>query len=65
MKQKTTLKPEVQLTEEQSADECCVPECGPDTCGGTNTAITVNTLVKPKGRPKPDDPVSRRRKTHE
>lgn len=54
MEPKTTLKPEAQLRQEQSAEECCAPECGPDTCGGANTPVSVNTLVKARLRLNPD-----------
>ena len=47
MKAKTTVvKPEASSTQEPSADECCVPVCGPDTCGGVSTPVSVKPLVK-------------------
>ena len=33
METKCTLKPEAQLMQEPSADACCDPYCGPETCG--------------------------------
>ena len=56
MKPKTTLKPDAPLTEEPSAEECCVPECGPDTCGSMNTTVVrMNRLNKARNRQNPDD----------
>ena len=33
MESKTALKPEARWTQEQSAEACCDPYCGPETCG--------------------------------
>ena len=33
METKTALKTEAQLAQEQSAEACCDPYCGPETCG--------------------------------
>ena len=55
MKPKTTLKTEA-LTQESSAEECCVPECGPDTCGSMNTTVVrMNSLNKASDRQNPHD----------
>ena len=54
MKAKTTVKPEALLTQAPSADECCVPVCGPDTCGGVSTPVSVKPLVKARDRSHPD-----------
>ena len=53
MKAKTTVKPETALTQELSADECCVPVCGPDTCGGVSVPVSVKPLVKARDRSRP------------
>ncbi len=58
MKPKSTLKPEAPLADEPSAEECCVPVCGPDTCGGTSIPVSVKPLVKARGRWNPDNPVA-------
>ncbi len=54
MKPKTTVNPETALAQEPSADECCIPVCGPDTCGG----VSVKPLVKARARSNPGGPVA-------
>ena len=61
MKPKTTVvKPEA-LTQEPSIDDCCVPVCGPDTCGGVSTSVSVKPLVKARhwSRPSSTDSAPR------
>ena len=58
MKAKTTVKPETALTQEPSADECCVPVCGPDTCGGVSIPVSVKPLVKARDRSHPGSAVA-------
>ncbi len=58
MKAKTTVvKPEA-LTQAPSTDDCCVPVCGPDTCGGASVPVSVKPLVKAWDRSNPDSPVT-------
>ncbi|MBN4080035.1 hypothetical protein JYT31_00060 [Beggiatoa alba] len=48
MKTKVNLKHEVPLPQQSTSEECCVPECGPETCGGENNLVSMDRLNKPK-----------------
>lgn len=54
MEVKTVLQHEVELADESQVEGCCDPECGPDTCGGANTPVSMNTEVKARVLPNPD-----------
>ena len=53
MKPKITAVKIEALTRKQSTDECCMPVCGPDTCGGV-TSVSVKPLLKARTRSHPD-----------
>ena len=54
MKLKTPVVQTEALTQKPSTGECCVPVCGPDTCGEASVPLSVKPLLKARARSHPD-----------